>query len=69
MIGTAQKRWMEAVERRVDAITKILGSMKSIKMAGLMHHAADMAHAARVDELKISLALRRFISIGVGLCQ
>lgn len=68
-ISSAQKRWVESVERRVGVTTQILTSMKSIKMAGLARYSAALTQSFRETELVISLSMRRFLTVGVGLCM
>ncbi|EHY56729.1 hypothetical protein HRR83_002189 [Exophiala dermatitidis] len=66
-ISNAQKRWLEAVERRVAVTTRVLTNMKNVKMLGLANHMAGMMEALRTAELNISLALRRWLTMAVGL--
>ncbi|KAJ5484697.1 ABC multidrug transporter [Penicillium diatomitis] len=66
-IRSAQKRWVESVERRVGVTTQILMSMKSIKMSGLAKYSASLMQSLRETELVISLSMRRFLTVGVGL--
>jgi hypothetical protein len=68
-IGCAQKRWVESVEKRVGATTQILTSMKSIKMSGLAGYSGALMQSLREAELVISLTMRRFLTIGIGLCM
>ena len=68
-IDRAQKRWVEAVERRVGLTTQMLTSMKSIKMSGLSGYCATLMQSLRKTELAVSLVMRRFLTIGVGLCM
>lgn len=68
-INKAQKSWVEAVETRVATTTQILTSMKSIKMSGLSRYAANLMQSLRIAELDISLAMRRFLTVAVGLCM
>ncbi|KAF7712524.1 ABC multidrug transporter [Penicillium ucsense] len=66
-ISSAQKRWVKSVERRVRVTTRILTSMKSIKMSGLAKYSASLMQSLRETELVISLSMRRFLTVGVGL--
>ena len=56
-----QALWLEAMERRISATTKMLGSMKRIKMCGLATILFDNLHSLRVQELKISKRFRRLL--------
>ncbi|CEJ57910.1 hypothetical protein PMG11_06587 [Penicillium brasilianum] len=66
-IGSAQKRWVESVEKRVGVTTQILTSMKSIKMSGLARYSGALMQSLREAELVISLSMRRFLTVGIGL--
>lgn len=68
-IGSAQKRWVESVEKRVGVTTQILTSMKSIKMSGLARYSGALMQSFRETELVISLSMRRFLTVGIGLCN
>lgn len=56
-----QALWLEAIERRISATTKMLGSMKRIKMCGLTDILFDNLHSLRVQELAISKKFRRLL--------
>lgn len=49
--------------------TRVLTNMKNVKMLGLANHMAGMMEALRTAELNISLALRRWLTMAVGLCK
>ncbi|CAI7625641.1 unnamed protein product [Penicillium manginii] len=66
-ISNAQKRWVEAVEKRVCVTTEILTSMKGIKMSGLSKYSSVILQGMRETELAVSLAMRRFLTVGIGL--
>jgi hypothetical protein len=68
-ISNAQKRWVEAVEKRVCVTTEILTSMKGIKMSGLSKYSSVILQGMRETELAVSLAMRRFLTVGIGLCM
>ena len=59
---------MEAVEKRVTVTTQVLTSMESIKMSGLDGYVSSVLQLLRTTELHVSLAMRRFITVAVGLC-
>ena len=46
-ISNAQKRWVEAVEKRVSVTTEILTSMKGIKMSGLSKYSSALLQGLR----------------------
>ncbi len=56
-----QALWLEAVERRISATTKMLGSMKRIKMCGLTEILFESLHDLRRRELQISKGFRRLL--------
>ncbi|KUM61871.1 hypothetical protein ACN42_g5227 [Penicillium freii] len=66
-ISNAQKRWVEAVEKRVSVTTEILTSMKGIKMSGLSKYSSALLQGLRETELIVSLTMRRFLTVGIGL--
>ena len=61
MVVQRQGLWLQAVERRISATTKMLGSMKRIKMCGLSNILFDNLHSLRVQELEISKKFRRLL--------
>lgn len=68
-ISNAQKRWVEAVEKRVSVTTDILTSIKGIKMSGLGKYSSALLQGLRETELVVSLTMRRFLTVGIGLCM
>lgn len=68
-ISNAQKRWVEAVEKRLSVTTEILTSMKGIKMSGLSKYSSALLQGLRETELVVSLTMRRFLAVGTGLCM
>ncbi|KAF9246828.1 hypothetical protein DTO027I6_9803 [Penicillium roqueforti] len=66
-ISNAQKRWVEAVEKRLSVTTEILTSMKGIKMSGLSKYSSALLQGLRETELVVSLTMRRFLAVGTGL--
>ena len=61
MVVQRQALWLEAIERRISATTKMLGSMKRIKMCGLADILFNNLHSLRVQELEISKRFRRLL--------
>ena len=61
MVVQRQALWLEAIERRISATTKMLGSMKRIKMCGLTDILFDNLHNLRLRELDISKKFRRLL--------
>ncbi|KAF5128306.1 ABC transporter gloK [Metarhizium anisopliae] len=52
--GNAQIPWLEAIETRLTATAKALGSMKAIKMTGLADIVSSRIAGLRMDEIKAS---------------
>lgn len=67
LVVPRQALWLEAMERRISATTKMLGSMKRIKMCGLSQTLFDSLHGLRVSELKISVKFRQLLIANMGL--
>ena len=61
LVVQRQALWLEAIERRISATTKMLGSMKRIKMCGLADILFNNLHSLRLQELKISKRFRRLL--------
>ncbi len=61
LVVQRQALWLEAIERRISATTKMLGSMKRIKMCGLADILFDNLHGLRLQELEISKGFRRLL--------
>ncbi|KAK0708156.1 putative ABC transporter [Lasiosphaeris hirsuta] len=57
-LQSRQKAWNEATQRRVAAISAMIGSMKVVKMLGFQRHLADRAQALREEELKVASRVR-----------
>lgn len=66
--GTAQAAWFKASEERVSATTKLLGSIKWIKISGLNDMAFNMVQKLRTHELQVSKKFRVLLGITLVLC-
>ncbi|KNG80251.1 hypothetical protein ANOM_010973 [Aspergillus nomiae NRRL 13137] len=53
-VSRHQKLWLEASQKRVDFTTKVLESVKSIKMLGLIEGMVHMIEELRTEEIEIS---------------
>lgn len=60
-IMSSQAVWLEAIERRIEATTAMLGSMKGVKMCGLTEVLMTNIHNLRIEELSISKKFRRLL--------
>lgn len=61
LVVQRQALWLEAIERRISATTKMLGSMKRVKMCGLADILFNNLHSLRLQELEISKRFRRLL--------
>ncbi|RMZ47327.1 hypothetical protein CA14_002094 [Aspergillus flavus] len=66
-VSRHQKSWLEATQKRVDFTTKVLGSIKAIKMLGLIEGMVYMIEVLRTEELKISKKFQRIQAARVSL--
>ncbi|KAE8320751.1 P-loop containing nucleoside triphosphate hydrolase protein [Aspergillus sergii] len=66
-VSRHQKSWLEATQKRVDFTTRVLGSIKSIKMLGLIEGMVYMIEVLRTEELKISKKFQRIQAARVSL--
>lgn len=70
--GNAQTPWLEAIEHRLAATAKALGSMKAIKMTGLADIVSSTIRQLRWDEIRASLrwrVLNIFVTISCKMPQ
>ncbi|KAK1598438.1 ABC transporter [Colletotrichum navitas] len=63
-----QRKWMQAIQKRVGITTEIVGSMKGVKMSGLSAMAQDQIQGLRDFELDESKKFRRMqiLNVTVG---
>lgn len=57
-VGTRQKEWVAAIQRRVGITSSMLGSMKSVEMMGLSDKLGETLQGQRLRELEISKKFR-----------
>lgn len=65
-IGTAQRRWMSLVQKRVGLIATVIASMKNLKISGLSSSVSIFVQKLRVEELTAGVRYRK-IYIGAAL--
>lgn len=65
--ATAQKEWLEFIERRVAATASVLHNIKGVKMTGLSKYVGEKLQAYRISELKISGKYRRVLGVSVTI--
>jgi ATP-binding cassette subfamily C (CFTR/MRP) protein 1 len=61
-VTARQKIWLEAIQRRVNFTSEVLGSMKSVKMLGLADKMERILQGMRVREVELSKKFR-YLSI------
>lgn len=65
-IGTAQRRWMSLVQKRVGLTATVIGSMKSLKISGLSSAVSTYVQHLRLEELLAGVHYRK-IFIGAAI--
>ncbi|KAK4861145.1 hypothetical protein LT330_004061 [Penicillium expansum] len=65
-IGTAQRRWMSLVQKRVGLTATVIASMKNLKISGLSSSVSTFVQKLRVEELTAGVRYRK-IYIGAAL--
>ncbi|KNG46388.1 canalicular multispecific organic anion transporter 1 [Stemphylium lycopersici] len=66
LIMQRQALWLEGIERRIEATSAMLSSMKGVKMGGLTEVLRDDLHKLRIDELNISKKFRKLLIWTMG---
>ncbi|KAH8664569.1 ABC transporter [Xylariales sp. PMI_506] len=66
-ITPRQKAWLEAIQKRINYTSEILGSMKNVKMLGLSDKMSANIQDMRDKEMDISKKYRRLQSFNVSL--
>lgn len=67
LIGPRQKSWIQAMQRRINYTSEILGSMKNVKMLGLTDNMVSNIDNLRTDELAVSIKYRIVQSLDISL--
>lgn len=60
-MGPAMKAWNDAIQRRVSASSSIIGSIKEVKMLGMIESWLEEIQRLRIRELDFSKRFRTFI--------
>lgn len=66
-ITSRQKAWLEAVQKRINYTSEILGSMKSVKILGLTGQQAANIQQFRKTEIAASKKYRKVQSLNISL--
>jgi ATP-binding cassette, subfamily C (CFTR/MRP), member 1 len=69
LITSRQRAWLEKVQERVNYTSDILGSIKSVKMLGLVHQLTAKLYDLRNSEIASSKKYRRVQSANISLGQ
>ncbi|KXH56884.1 ABC transporter [Colletotrichum salicis] len=69
LIPPRQRRWMQAIQKRVGITTEIIGSVKGVKMSGLTSTVQDQVQGLRDFELDESKKFRRVQILNVLIGQ
>ncbi|KXH37008.1 ABC transporter [Colletotrichum simmondsii] len=69
LIPPRQRRWMQAIQKRVGITTEIIGSVKGVKMSGLTSTVQDQIQGLRDFELDESKKFRRVQILNVLIGQ
>lgn len=68
-MGPAQKAWMEAIQSRIDVTSKMLESMKEVKMLGLTPTMSSLIQGLRKNEITLSLKSRKLLATCLTLAN
>jgi hypothetical protein len=63
------KKWLEAIQRRVNFTTRIVNQYRSVKMAGLSKLLSMKLLRFRDEEIEISKAYRLYGVVIFALCE
>ncbi|KAI0124180.1 P-loop containing nucleoside triphosphate hydrolase protein [Xylariales sp. AK1849] len=66
-ITSRQKAWYQAIQRRINYTSEILGGMRSAKMLGLTKQLSENIQQMRDDELGISKTYRKIQALNISL--
>ncbi|KAI1651140.1 putative ABC multidrug transporter [Daldinia loculata] len=61
--GKGQRTWVAGVQKRVGLTSRVIATMKNIKLSGLTHPIARVIEKLRVDELKAGQNFRTLLLI------
>ena len=62
-----QGEWLQAIEKRIQATTNMLGAMKRIKMCGLAQTLEGQLQRLRIEEVRISKKFRHLLIWNLAL--
>ena len=67
--GNAQGPWLEAIESRLAATSKVLGAMKAMKMTGLANRVSSLLSHLRLSEIHASRRYRIMTIADLAVCK
>lgn len=67
--GLAQAQWIQASQERVVATSKVMNSIKWIKISGLSNPCFDLLRRLRVKEIAVSLRFRLLMGASMILSK
>lgn len=67
VITSRQRAWLEAVQKRINYTSEILGSMKSVKILGLINQQTANIQQFRKTEIAASKKYRKVQSLNISL--
>lgn len=68
-MGERQRRWLQAIQNRVQVTSEMLKSMKEVRLGGLQQLMADKLRGLRAEEVSESTPFKRALTLIVTLCQ
>lgn len=69
LLGTAQTKWIERVEKRLSTTSSTLKDIKSFKMLGIIDVLGSAISSLRTLEISTSMRYRKLIIWEVALCK
>lgn len=64
-----QRKWLKAMEQRIDATKRLLDSLKSVKMRGAEDRVGKVVNELRRLEIRAARPFRALITVAVFLCK
>jgi ATP-binding cassette subfamily C (CFTR/MRP) protein 1 len=66
---TAQTRWIEKIQERLQVTSSLLGDIKAVKMLGLTQVMSSLVQKLRVDEINTSKSFRKLLVTTLLFCE
>lgn len=68
-ISVQQRKWLKAMELRIDATKRLLDSLKSVKMRGAEDRVGQVVNELRRLEIRAARPFRALLTVAVFLCK